>query len=142
MDRVLRGSGGGETRTEAKTAEELSAREQAWCEQERMVTRMAAGRRQEEQVSMVESSAAAEPSTTTESTVSQPSSVPRKRVRARKRGEGVEAYTKAISSALASFGSRFAKDKGSVISSSVKDPMNKRGLGWITAINAGHPVGD
>ena len=118
-------------RKEAKSAEEQSAREQAQLEQERMATRMAARRRQEEQdegddeVSIVESSAAAEPSTATESAVSRPSSVPRKRVRARKGDDGVEAYTKAISSALGSFGSAFAKDIGSVISSSVKEPMNE-----------------
>jgi hypothetical protein len=38
---------------------------------------------------------------------------------------GVETYTKAIPSALGSFGSGFAKDIGSVISSSIKEPVNE-----------------
>ena len=38
---------------------------------------------------------------------------------------GVEASTKAISSALGSFGSEFTKDIGSVISSSIKEPVNE-----------------
>ena len=78
--------------------EELSSCEQAQLEQERM----ARGRQQDQGeedeeviVVAVGSSAAVESSSATES-----SSVPRKRVRTGKGDGGVEAYIKAISSAL------------------------------------------
>lgn len=103
-------------RKDAKTAEEISAREMAQYEQERMATRMAARHRQldeveeDEEISIVGSS----------------SSASRKRgKRAGGRDGGVEAYTQAMSTALSSFGSGFAKDIGSVISNSIKEPVNE-----------------